>query len=90
MNVYYKVAVMTNRQVDCISEHKQQQKLKYNRLLSLARRKQQKKLKLKEKRNYSFFLLSARDCLLFFLENCIHTEPEAGVTWQAESIYEKE
>lgn len=36
MNVNYKVAVMTNRQVDCINEQKQQQKLKYNRFLSFA------------------------------------------------------
>jgi hypothetical protein len=52
MDVYYKVAVMTNRQVDCINKQKQQQKLKYNRFLSFARRK---KMKIKIKK--LFFLL---------------------------------
>lgn len=62
MNVHYKVAVMTNRQVDCINKRKQQQKLKYNRFLSFARRKKKMKIKIKK-----FFLLLR----LFTFWNCI-------------------
>jgi hypothetical protein len=75
MNVYYKVAVMTNRQVDCISERKQQQKLKYNRLLSLARRKQQK-IEIKRKEIICFFPLSPMRLFTLFCSKTAYTQPE--------------
>lgn len=71
MTVYYRVAVMTNRQVDCI-EQQQQQKLKYNRLASLAYLP--KKMKLKWKKFSVFFLR-------FFLLESAYLNI-AGITWQ--------